>query len=311
MDLQYMFHRHLYRIRKVEDIKHAPMLSANINGTEVETARLYFTMKDFCEIVKYCENNKYDMVVCMDSKSARKNESDEYKSNRKSLDDVDLKAIDAIESTIRNAGIAAVKYDGYEADDLIAEVVSKYKTEYEAVEIFTPDSDLCYLVCENVEVLRYKSVNSKYGKNGRHAEFMEAHDRINIYNYEEMLSKEFKVSLPYNTIQLFKSTVGDSSDKIAGIRGFGPAAFNGYMAMLKNCGVNFNTMGTADETERILKKSVPLLGESGVEQALSSLELVRSRTNEEIVKLVENLEINNISLKDIKAELGKYAIVSI
>ena len=301
VDMQYMFHRHKYRIKQYEEKNGKAMLS--YNGQE--TARLYFTMKDLYSILNRAVQESADVVCCFDTKSARKKESDDYKANRSSLEDVDVQAIQNIEYVVKKSGLANVKFEGFEADDMIASVVRNRASEYDSVEIYTPDADLCALVGGNVSLQRYKSVNSK------HNTFLYAHDLINGDNLESMMSTELKTYMPYNAIILFKCTVGDTSDGIKGIKGFGPAAFRKFAMNLRNEGVDFSRLTSPEEVEKVLIGHRNTLGEQGLADALESLKLVQSRTSDEIENMVKALDIHGVDMNTFKQTVGEFGISSL
>ena len=309
VDMQYMFHRHKYRIREEEEKRNGePMLS--FNG--METARLYFAMKDFADIVAFARSNNADMVVCLDSKTMRKDENAEYKANRDKLQDRDLEALENIEKVLRGSGFSVLKEDGYEADDCIATVVAKKKAEYDAVLIFTPDSDLCVHIDDKVRVARYKSVYSKYGNKGRHLKFMDAHALVNKERFAEYFSTEYKTRIPYNAMALYKATVGDSSDHIPGIKGFGPKAFEKLIDTLEANYVDFSEMVSYDRVEEHLKRCTTALGGiDKVKEALASLDLIRSRTCESIDRQVESVSYQLPSSEQFQSQLAVFGITSL
>lgn len=300
VDLQYMFHRHKYRIKDFEEKKGTYMLS--YNGQE--TARLYFTLKDFYSILDLAAQSGAELVVCMDSKSARKEESDDYKANRVGLANLDLEALKNIEHVLRNSGLAILKEDGYEADDLVAAVVRNRASQYNRVDIFTPDADLCALVKEPVRIYRYKSV---YSKNNT---FLNAHKLLTEINLSQTLSAEYKSYVPYNAVVLYKCTVGDASDGIKGIQGFGPAAFKKFVINLEAQGVDFTTLTSPENVAELLNKCRATLGDSAVEQALAALELVKSRTNDNIEAMSKNSDFTNVSVDKFREACREFGIVS-
>lgn len=108
-------------------------------------------------------------------------------------------------------GFVTVAVDGLEADDCIASIVKYYKDSYEHVYIHSKDSDLFYLVCDNVEIVPltepyfYKTGSNvaKYVSNGKH---------INMYNWETDVLKDKWV--PYDTLTITKMCKGEPGDNI-------------------------------------------------------------------------------------------------
>ena len=104
-----------------------------------------------------------------------------------------------LEWALNECGFSCQHADGYEADDIIHTIVNRKKSEYEKVYIYTLDSDLSYLVSDNVEIKKPNSL----GKN------------IDIDNYAYTVRKD-RVTY-YNTIHIHKLIEGDKSDNIPGI----------------------------------------------------------------------------------------------
>ncbi len=104
-----------------------------------------------------------------------------YKVGRNTPDKSVFDLFKVLQELLSYAGVPQVKVDGYEADDVIAELV-KRDEEKNLVQILSTDLDLAGL---GVPTLNKKKVPER--------------------------------------LALYKTMVGDPSDKIPGIRGFGPA----------------------------------------------------------------------------------------
>lgn len=106
---------------------------------------------------------------------------------------------DYAEEILRDLGYPVQAVDGYEADDVIYSIVKYYKDDFEHIYIHTRDSDLSFLVSENVSI-------DLVGDKGK---------VINMYNYNSVVESNNDVL--YNTIHLRKLCAGDTSDNIPGI----------------------------------------------------------------------------------------------
>ena len=307
MDMQYTMRRHLHRLRKYEEENKRHMLTYEGH----ETGRLYFAMKDFMAIAKYTSDKQADLCVCLDTKTNRKEDSSEYKAGRDKLENVDIVALQNMEKVIVNSGITTLKCEGYEADDCIASVVKNKYDEYNKIVIFTPDSDLCALIDDKVAVFRYKSVYSMYGNKGKHADFMSAHYYVDRNSYEEYLSKENDGRVPYNSIMLLKCTVGDKSDKVKGIKGFGIRAFEKYINQLEKNNIDLRQLGDADFVDDIIQRSAQLLGVEKLGEARAALRLVRPRTCDELETTVKEKSATIPDLDKIRDELANFGIMSL
>lgn len=122
-----------------------------------------------------------------------------YKGNRpKKSIDIDRQK-NYSESILRDAGFIVQAVDMYEADDVIYSLVKYYKDDFDHIYVHTKDSDLFFLVSDNVSI----SQVSKSDKS------------IDIYNYSTMVNS--KENTLYNTVHLRKLCGGDKSDNIPGV----------------------------------------------------------------------------------------------
>lgn len=119
-----------------------------------------------------------------------------YKGNRRVQDTSVYYQRDVAEELLGALGFNTVAVEAAEADDCIAAVVKYYKTRFDEVIVHSRDSDLVYLVDDNVSI-------GMVGKQGR---------IITKENYEDAALKEY--ILPYNTIWFHKLGKGDYSDNI-------------------------------------------------------------------------------------------------
>jgi DNA polymerase-1 len=148
------------------------------------------------------ENQPSYVTVCYDAQdgqSVRRDIYPEYKANR-----VHVNAISAQELVIRRIiellGICSFAASGYEADDLIASVVDKFKDELDIV-ILTGDKDMLQLVSEAVSV----------------------YDSMKNITYDENTALE-KFGVKPSQISDYLALVGDKTDNIPGVEGIGPKA---------------------------------------------------------------------------------------
>ncbi len=305
IDISYLYHRHIYSVRSGARRK----LSAIVDGQLVDTTMIYFTLQDLEAIRKRWLTACDELVVsiCFDSKSDRKDENKEYKSKRNSLTEDDFNCMRNIQEIVTNIGYNVYKAQGMEADDLVTSLVSKYKDDFDFTVIYTPDSDLLVNLGEKVGLMRYKTSLAKLAK-GKDV-MDKAHLAIGVNNYSIFMSDEWGCWAPYNVTMLYKCTVGDSSDNVPGIKGFGPAAFDGYLKYLTTqLGVTseqFAEMNKAENVEEILKRSAEYFGEFKLQQALEALELVKFRQVD--VGKPEKRDSNESR----NTEYGRYSMVSL
>lgn len=120
----------------------------------------------------------------------------DYKAQREHKRNIEIQK-ELTEFILADCGFTVLAAEGYEADDIIYSLVTKFKGAYDQVNVFTGDSDLYFLVDKNVSIRKSSS---------------RAKD-VDINNFEEAT----KNHLPYNTITLSKIINGDTSDNIAGL----------------------------------------------------------------------------------------------
>ena len=103
------------------------------------------------------------------------------------------------EQILRDMDFPVLSVDGYEADDIIYSFVKYYAADYEHVYVHTRDSDLSFLVSENVSI-------DKVGTQGKY---------IDLYNYRTEALSNYE--LTYNLVMVVKLMIGDTSDNIPGV----------------------------------------------------------------------------------------------
>lgn len=259
--------------------------SGDVMEIQKDVSKMFYSIKEIEGFRRTMEKAGHDVVmaVCFDMPSSRKTcgaESGEelsaealsansgYKSSRGGkLTSEDFHDMGLIEQMLGAAGHNTYRLDGFEADDLVSEIVREYSDNFDYTVIYTPDADLLVNIRDNVGAQRYKSTRG--------------YSQITRHNYSEYLSAELKCNIPYNSLMLFKSTCGDASDEIAGIKGFGPRAFNKLVDYCENSlGVDWEVCGDSESTLSILKRCAGYLSEDAMNQALASFSLVRPKIPE-------------------------------
>lgn len=118
-----------------------------------------------------------------------------YKYNREHKRDIENQK-EIIEVLLKDCGFEVLAEEGYEADDLIYSLVMKFKNDFDLIRVYTGDSDLYLLVCDNVEIMPSNSRAKHVTKD----------------NYEYTVSS--KGAIPYNCVTWNKIIGGDRSDCI-------------------------------------------------------------------------------------------------
>lgn len=156
-------------------------------------------------LLKILKEEKPDyLAILFDSKTPtfRHNIFPKYKIHRKKMPEEMFIQMPVIHKVIKSLGCFYFSIDGYEADDLIASFVKKFKDDCDEIFIFTQDKDILSLIAEKIRV-----ISSKKGISER-----------TIFNREKTIEK-FGVS-PERIPDLL-SLIGDSSDNIPGAKGIG------------------------------------------------------------------------------------------
>lgn len=271
IDYSFLYYKYKFAL----DSGRMTRLSApfDVGGVMIERdiSQIYYSLREIEGFRKDWEKAGHDVVisVCFDMPTDRKKSgeagAEKYKSNRTKLGDTDFENIGIVKSILDEAGYNTYKYDGYEADDLIYHLVNATSDKFNATIIVTPDADVLVNIKPGVVGHRYKS--------------SKGYTAVTVDNFEKYLSEEMKCTVPYNSLMLFKCTVGDKSDCIDGIKKFGPKAFDKLVSYLNTLGINWSACGTYEATKSILTK----LGEVGyfdsdkLSQAEASLNLVRPK----------------------------------
>lgn len=144
-----------------------------------------------------------------------------YKSSRAHREEISISK-DVAEFILQDCGFTIYSKDGYEADDVIANIVRLHYSEYDNIFVHTGDSDLYILVDDKVSILptssRAKTVTRE--------------------NYEYTVSSKYNVS--YNTLVFEKLLHGDPGKDITAMskvdQEFLRRRFYGTEAMRCKCG---------------------------------------------------------------------------
>lgn len=234
IDFMFLYYKYYYMLKAGR----LPSLTANIpdeykdilEGDSVDVSTIYYPVREIELLRKSIElqEGKAVVSVCFDAKlPQRKSNDTDYKSNRKKV----LSAFDyvLIHSVIRpllsEAGHNVYYRDCTEADDLVYNLVRQYKDKFNGTIIVTPDTDLMINICDPamspdgdmkgyVDVWRYKR-NSTLA--------------VGVSNFEAYLRNEYSTYIPYNALLLYKCIVGDKSDNIKGVKGWGVKAYENVL----------------------------------------------------------------------------------
>ncbi len=204
----------------------------NHNG--LATSALYGFIRSIQKLEKDfdCKN----IVIVFDGPNNKKNRTDlysEYKKNRQKAPDDFYKQIDLAIDYCNMKGLANLSYPNVEADDTMASITLWAKNKFNKIFLCTSDKDLFQLIeDEKVEVLNVAKnnqiINSKYVKN--------------------------KFDIPPSQILDLLSIMGDTSDNIPGIKGFGPKTASSLLKKYQSLeGIYLNIDKIDEKKQNILK----------------------------------------------------------
>lgn len=158
-------------------------------------------------LFKILENNQYDYgLIAMDTakKTLRSQEFEEYKANRKPMDEKLVVQLPYIYELFEYLGFTIKKQEGFEADDFVGSFAKIMSKNDILTEIYSSDRDMLQLVDKKTKVMLIKQ-----GAN-------------NIIEVTFSNFASLNGGLMPNQITEYKALVGDSSDNLPGVKGIGP-----------------------------------------------------------------------------------------
>jgi len=211
-----------------------------------------------------------------DNKKQRKEIYEEYKSNRTQILEDLPEQIDRVRKWCELVGIPQIEVAGVEADDTIGSIAVWAEKQGDEVFICSADKDLCQLVNKNVRILNTWKDNLIVDEKG----------------VEELYG------VPPKLIVDLLAIMGDSSDNIPGVKGFGPKT---AVPLLLEFGSLENLLANSDKVKGA-KKQETLREEASI--ALLSKRLATIHTDIPFPKKFDKSEGDAAALKAFYLELG-------
>ena len=233
--------------------------------------------------------NPLYMGVCFDvsRKTFRQEKFNDYKINRPPLPDALKAQFPIVKELISYLGITMIEKEGFEADDIIAELCNKARKDNLSVVIVSSDKDLFQLIDS---------------------------DKVAIYNQNKdklITEKEFLKEYGFapQLIIDYLSLTGDSTDNIPGAKGIGKvgaAKLIGEFGELTNIFKNLNKL--PKKLQELLKenKKMILLSKDLVELSACDLKIgwqdlkVEEPNQQELYRIFSELEFKGF-LKEISS----------
>lgn len=180
----------------VNSVLHAAMNETNQSKIEVRGCPLGGVRAVTRKISNLLRDGQ-SVICAFDSRTDRKMLMPSYKSHRVKNPKVILQH-ELLYKLLTDLGVTCLKQANYEADDLVASVVAKYRNEGYPILIHTGDADLaCNIVNPNISIVPCSSQSYV----------------INFDNLNGVLGSD-KYPLPRNILSLRKVLFGDKSDNI-------------------------------------------------------------------------------------------------
>lgn len=259
-------------------------------------------------LVKHITDELYrgsDVIVCFDSRTDKNGILPGYKRDRP-YNAYILSQTEFAYNMLMKCGIACLKEPNFEADDLVASAVKKFRQQYSEIVIISNDRDLAHNVFGHIRV----EACSADGID------------INQSNFSVSVAKQL---VEYNTISAFKVLTGDSSDKISvfqsekGISGneiykkyvdYGkenlhPIHFRPYLYSIKAIFSYFlNTEVELTDNDRIeLEKRVQVIFPRIIDEVANPSgegDLIRAEIGKLLSILQEDLQLQQLRLEKVK-----------
>ena len=301
--IDYTFLYYKYTFQLIKGLM--PKLTCDIkqkDGTveNRDISQVYYSLREIEKFRKSMESVDGEIVfsVCFDMPGSRSHLNSEtasqYKANRKSvLNSTDFENMYLVEDILRNAGYNTYRVPEREADDVIYALNHKFSSQFDKTIVITPDIDLAQLIDEKTYLNRYKS------KTGY---------TIIGFNNFDIVGTELKCDIPYNAVTMYKSTVGDTSDHIPGIKKFGAKAFE---KMVQNIAgkIDWASCVNPEYVREVMNSELikGYLGEDKWTQAIDCMELVLPQhIDSELISSPDSIPTSEKS-----KEYLKYSMISL
>ena len=212
------------------------------------------------------------VFIAFDSqvKTFRHETLQDYKANRKKASPDFYKQLNSIQKLLNMLNIKNQFVNGFEADDIIAKIVSMFSSEAEIL-IYSGDQDLNQLISDNVSII--KKIKSE----------TVILDKTNFKNYYDFNP---------NQVIDYKAIVGDSSDNFKGVAGLGTKS---AIELLSIYGTLENIYFNLDK----LKPSVKEKLIASKDEALRDKYLATLRTDFDIwVQELKEISLENFKLSE-------------
>ncbi|WP_461250775.1 DNA polymerase I [Treponema sp. R8-4-B8] len=203
----------------------------------------------------------------------------EYKANRQKTPEDLHEQVPLVEEFLSALGVKSLKVEGFEADDIIATLAEKCRTEKRQCYILSSDKDLLQLVGDGIFELRPSKINRKNETASTPGPAWE------LIGHNEV-KEEWGVEPP-KVLDLLSLT-GDNSDNVPGVAGIGEKTAVKLMA-------RYGSLDNIYKNIAAIEGSVGKKIAEGKENAYFSQSLIRLRNDVELpISSVDELSVENI-----------------
>lgn len=204
---------------------------------------------------KFLNEHQPELVACCFDSGAKTFRNDmfpDYKANRGAPPEELVPQFDICQQLVAHMGIATAVAPGYEADDLIATLTRRLRSEGHEVVIVSGDKDLAQLLAPGVRI------------------FNLAKD-----DWWTADSTPDRMGVRADQVGDFLALTGDSADNIPGVRGVGPKAAVALLAAFENLEEIYADLDRVESLPVRGAKGLRTKLENGRESALLSQRLVK------------------------------------
>ena len=216
------------------------------------------------------------IAVAFDLKAptARHKTYEGYKANRKGMPNELAEQMPIIKEILKHMNITIIEKEGYEADDLIYNMIQRIKEEDTTtpIDVITNDADLLPLVDDQVSVfIRGTRQFAEQGCPERRLYYQVTPTSWGDYLSYSSAYKSYKI--PYNSMLLFKMIRGDKSDNIApACKGYGGKKYTALMEKMMEDGVDFpNIFRYGNDFDEVMK---PVLSKYFTEEEVENMKFI-------------------------------------
>lgn len=263
-----------------------------VNSQGFNTSAIYGFMRMLLKLLKLYKPQYLIISFDTGKPNFRHKIFKDYKATRKKMPDDLIPQIPELKKMLELFGIPQIEINGFEADDVIAQLVSNLDTDNKSSYIVTKDKDLLQLITDKSVILQPESKQNK-----EDFIFIDKKQVLENYGLE-----------PENIVD-FLSLTGDTSDNIPGVKGIGPKTAVKLIQKFKTIEDLYNHIENIED-EKLKQKLTENKDNAFLSKELINLNQkiplkltfkdfkLKDPNKKQLLKLFEKLEIKTL-LKDL------------